>query len=624
MEVFSFQGEFSLIFIQFIIMDAAKSPNKSKKSVISTLLNDKVLKTPTFVSPVLQQVGKLAASVASVGVELSCSGSATGNPRNKCALQPGHSLMDWIRLGASGKDLTGLGSRAGHLSVTRQELAKHNKIGDIWLSIRGKVYNVTAYVPFHPGGPDELLRAAGIDATSLFDQIHPWVNYEQILQKCIVGKLVAVDSNIDTEKLFFGQTVSDKIVEETLQESNSTEVEEIQESTSAIESDRVTLQTDEEKLKIQDIDEDSNKASVPIPDTPRFDWIQKLDYITLIFYTGSFSNPLVEVHSPKVEKELVVCFTYNNAFYRNQLLLKEDVEWPCSIKVTWETGKIELTFKKKFGKIWDTCGMLQQSAEHLNYKSASDKFNSVIEKKLQVTHNIFLMSFKRIDGCKTVVPIGKHVRVFVNIDGIELSRSYTPVPSSLFSTLSLNDDTTDEICLMIKSYSNGTVSRMITDKDLNDVLSIMGPLGDFDLQRLEKRVAFLILAAGTGITPMLPLLLFLLERRVKKCQFVRLLFFNRQEQDIPFGNQLSAIVEMDSRLVVNHILSEPVESWTGLSGHVNKEMINNAIQEHIKDTGYTIKDIFAFICGPNHFSELSLEELHSLDITDEQIHMFSG
>lgn len=41
-----------------------------------------------------------------------------GNPRNKCALQPGHSLMDWIRLGASGKDLTGVGAAAGHLTVS--------------------------------------------------------------------------------------------------------------------------------------------------------------------------------------------------------------------------------------------------------------------------------------------------------------------------------------------------------------------------------------------------------------------------------------------------------------------------------------------------------------------------
>lgn len=41
-----------------------------------------------------------------------------GNPRNKHALQPGHSLMDWVRLGNSGKDLTGVGPQAGRLKVS--------------------------------------------------------------------------------------------------------------------------------------------------------------------------------------------------------------------------------------------------------------------------------------------------------------------------------------------------------------------------------------------------------------------------------------------------------------------------------------------------------------------------
>lgn len=34
------------------------------------------------------------------------------------------------------------------------------------------VYNVSAYMDFHPGGEAELIRAAGIDSTDLFDQVH--------------------------------------------------------------------------------------------------------------------------------------------------------------------------------------------------------------------------------------------------------------------------------------------------------------------------------------------------------------------------------------------------------------------------------------------------------------------
>lgn len=58
-------------------MEPIKSPNK-KKGGLGSLLNEKVIRPPTFVSPILEQVGKLAASVASVG-ELSSKGSATGN-----------------------------------------------------------------------------------------------------------------------------------------------------------------------------------------------------------------------------------------------------------------------------------------------------------------------------------------------------------------------------------------------------------------------------------------------------------------------------------------------------------------------------------------------------------------
>lgn len=60
-----------------------KSSNKppTKSALGSLLLSDKGPKTPnrsTLVSPILQQVGKLAAGVANVSTEISVSGSATG------------------------------------------------------------------------------------------------------------------------------------------------------------------------------------------------------------------------------------------------------------------------------------------------------------------------------------------------------------------------------------------------------------------------------------------------------------------------------------------------------------------------------------------------------------------
>lgn len=69
---------------------------------------------------------------------------------------------------------------------------------------------------------------------------------------------------------------------------------------------------------------------------------------------------------------------------------------------------------------------------------------------------------------------------------------------------------------MIKRYSDGNLSKHICDKNTGDLVEMSNPLGLFNLQDLENRETFLILAAGTGITPMLSLTLFLLERRIRK------------------------------------------------------------------------------------------------------------
>lgn len=44
----------------------------------------------------------------------------------------------------------------------------------IWLNLLsslGRVYNATAYIEYHPGGVDELMKGAGKDATALFDEV---------------------------------------------------------------------------------------------------------------------------------------------------------------------------------------------------------------------------------------------------------------------------------------------------------------------------------------------------------------------------------------------------------------------------------------------------------------------
>jgi ferredoxin-NADP reductase len=68
----------------------------------------------------------------------------------------------------------------------------------------GRVYNMTPYLKFHPGGIADLLLSAGGDCTDLFNEKHPWVNGHSMLEKCYIGQLdpESVAASASTESKF--------------------------------------------------------------------------------------------------------------------------------------------------------------------------------------------------------------------------------------------------------------------------------------------------------------------------------------------------------------------------------------------------------------------------------------
>lgn len=53
-------------------------------------------------------------------------------------------------------------------AYTLSEVAQHASRDDCWAIISGDVYDLTEFINRHPGG-DEILRACGTDATTLFN-----------------------------------------------------------------------------------------------------------------------------------------------------------------------------------------------------------------------------------------------------------------------------------------------------------------------------------------------------------------------------------------------------------------------------------------------------------------------
>lgn len=98
------------------------------------------------------------------------------------------------------------------LRIPPSVLKQHNTPADAWSAFNGKVYNITPYLAFHPGGEKELMRVAGRDGTKLFGVLRPssyllrpsnlstasthaWVNVDFMLDACLVGFLVSEPSS---------------------------------------------------------------------------------------------------------------------------------------------------------------------------------------------------------------------------------------------------------------------------------------------------------------------------------------------------------------------------------------------------------------------------------------------
>lgn len=107
--------------------------------------------------------------------------------RAKVPLEKGYSQVAWLHLSQRTPDLAGTGGRRG--MVTMEEVKQHATAEDGWVVLRGKVYNITPYLKYHPGGARILAAMAGKDCTAQFNKFHAWVNGEALLAKCMVGVL---------------------------------------------------------------------------------------------------------------------------------------------------------------------------------------------------------------------------------------------------------------------------------------------------------------------------------------------------------------------------------------------------------------------------------------------------
>lgn len=216
---------------------------------------------------------------------------------------------------------------------------------------------------------------------------------------------------------------------------------------------------------------------------------------------------------------------------------------------------------------------------------------------------------------------GQYITVKWLDKGKELRRSY--------SISSIPDD--PYLAITIKEVQGGKISPVLC-KTLKpgDTLEILPPEGRFtaDFGPDQRRNIYLI-GAGSGITPLISIARFVLEKEPKSS--VVLLYGSRTEDKIIFKSDLERLADAyKNQFFVYHTLSKPdgtglaiVKSlfgkkksdWTGLRGRINAGQIQDLLKQH----PVTKRNDLFFICGPGDLIVMAEKTLKAQGIEENHI-----
>lgn len=204
---------------------------------------------------------------------------------------------------------------------------------------------------------------------------------------------------------------------------------------------------------------------------------------------------------------------------------------------------------------------------------------------------------------------GQYLTLKLKVKGEELRRSYS-ICSSPFEP--------EVIRIAVKQVPGGRASTFLVEHlKPGDRLEVMTPMGNFytlcDPSHERHYVAF---AAGSGITPILSILMTVL-RSEPKSRFT--LFYGNTDTDrIIFRSKLEELkVHYGGRLDVMHILSRGKDEDMLFNGRITAEKAVELVKRFVSDRN----DNEYFICGPEQMMVNVSEALENLGVGKKRIHV---
>lgn len=202
---------------------------------------------------------------------------------------------------------------------------------------------------------------------------------------------------------------------------------------------------------------------------------------------------------------------------------------------------------------------------------------------------------------------GQHLTLKTDIDGAEVRRSYSICAAPFENKLKV----------AVKKLEGGLFSNFansVLKKGHN--LDVMTPMGKFSPKiSRDKKEHYLLVAAGSGITPIISIMKTLLKEH-PNCM-ISLIFGNRSTKSVMFKEEIEDLKNMYlGRINIFFVLSREKIDAPLLSGRIDTEKCN-LFFDSVMDIS-TIDE--AFICGPDKMVFDVKESLLAHKFQEKKIH----
>jgi len=200
---------------------------------------------------------------------------------------------------------------------------------------------------------------------------------------------------------------------------------------------------------------------------------------------------------------------------------------------------------------------------------------------------------------------GQYLTLAAEIDGKEARRSY--------SICSAPGD--PHLQVGVKRVDDGRFSRFVNERlAVGDTIRVMPPQGRFT-SLAGSRHDYILIAAGSGITPMLSIARSVLSHEAEST--VTLVYGNRSTDTIMFREDLEDLKDRHlTRFSLVHVLSREAQDVDLLHGRITGERVAELARRGLIDPGSADG---VFLCGPGAMIDDVASALKALGVDEDRI-----